>query len=164
MTTVTHLPVAAEAGVNPTTFLLPALMLVFMLFLVFRGRKAQQQAAERRSRMSAGDRVMSSSGLFGTVVSKDETAQTALVEIAPGTRVTMHLGALNPAPQTSDAGVSAAESRRAGNENLLDAGQTAEPGRSAHGDRLDRDGRGVQEDTFGTASSEGREDGLEGRR
>lgn len=156
MTTVTHLPVAAEAGMNPTTFLLPALMLVFMLFLVFRGRKAQQQAAERRSRMSAGDRVMSSSGLFGTVVSKDEAAQTAVVEIAPNTRVTMHLGALNPAPQAAAGSVVDAERPAEADapeaRPVVDAERPAEEGRPAADGHL------------GAGEAERREDGLEGRR
>ncbi len=48
-----------------------------------RNQQALQQAAE------IGDEVLTTSGIFGTIVDEDEDEGTVTVEIAPGTRVKM---------------------------------------------------------------------------
>jgi preprotein translocase subunit YajC len=68
--------------------LLPMLLLfgllgVMMYFMSRRQRRAQEQQASLQNSLSAGDRVMTTSGLYGTVVDADDTA-TITIEIAPG--------------------------------------------------------------------------------
>ena len=48
-----------------------------------RGQQALQQSAE------VGDEVLTTSGMFGTIVDEDEAKGTVTVEIAAGTRVKM---------------------------------------------------------------------------
>jgi preprotein translocase subunit YajC len=48
-----------------------------------RNQQALQQAAE------VGDEVLTTSGMFGTIVDEDEEEGTVTVEIAPGTQVKM---------------------------------------------------------------------------
>jgi preprotein translocase subunit YajC len=68
--------------------LLPMLLLfgllgVMMYFMSRRQRRAQEQQSSLQNSLSAGDRVMTTSGLYGTVVDADDTA-TITIEIAPG--------------------------------------------------------------------------------
>jgi preprotein translocase subunit YajC len=48
-----------------------------------RQQQAVQQAAE------VGDEVLTTSGIFGTIVDEDEEEGTVTLEIAPGTRIRM---------------------------------------------------------------------------
>jgi len=72
--------------------LLPLLLMfgllgVMMYFMTRRQRRAQEQQAQLQNSLTVGDRVMTTSGLHGTVVdSSDET--TVELEIAPGVRTT----------------------------------------------------------------------------
>ncbi|HEU5472857.1 MAG TPA: preprotein translocase subunit YajC [Actinophytocola sp.] len=72
--------------------LLPLLLLFGMLglmmyFMSRRQRRAMQQQQELQSSLNVGDRVMTTSGLYGTVidVSDDSTIE---IEIAPGVETT----------------------------------------------------------------------------
>lgn len=58
---------------NSSTFLLifMGLAIVAMLFMSSRARKRQAAAGEFRSTLHAGQRVMTTSGMFGTVVAVD---------------------------------------------------------------------------------------------
>ncbi|RJQ78168.1 preprotein translocase subunit YajC [Pseudonocardiaceae bacterium YIM PH 21723] len=62
-----------------------ALIAAFVLMIFFTGRKqrkAMAQQQELQNSLTAGDRVMTSSGLYGTVVETDE--DTIDIEIADG--------------------------------------------------------------------------------
>jgi preprotein translocase subunit YajC len=68
--------------------LLPMLLLfgllgVMMFFMSRRQRRAQEQQLSLQNSLSVGDRVMTTSGLYGTVTDADDTA-TLTIEIAPG--------------------------------------------------------------------------------
>ena len=56
---------------------------VMMYFMTRRQRRAQQQQQELQNSLSVGDRVMTTSGLYGTVLDADDSA-TITIEIAPG--------------------------------------------------------------------------------
>ena len=56
---------------------------VMMYFMTRRQRRAQQQQQDLQSSLSVGDRVMTTSGLYGTVTDADDGA-TISIEIAPG--------------------------------------------------------------------------------
>ncbi|MCA1656056.1 MAG: preprotein translocase subunit YajC [Pseudonocardiaceae bacterium] len=67
--------------------LLPMLLLfgllgVMMYFMSRRQRRAQEQQQALQNSLAVGDRVMTTSGLYGTVTDTDDT--TITIEIAPG--------------------------------------------------------------------------------
>ncbi len=68
------------------------LILVGYLLLIRPARKRARATAELQSALSPGDEVMLSSGLFATVV--DVADEVATVELAPGTVVRVHRGAV----------------------------------------------------------------------
>ncbi len=73
---------------------LPLVLLVFVgyLLLIRPARKRARATADLQSALSPGDEVMLSSGLFATVV--DVQDEIASVELAPGTVVRVHRGAV----------------------------------------------------------------------
>jgi preprotein translocase subunit YajC len=84
-------------------YLLP-LALLFALF-VFGQRKRRQQAAleaERIGQIGFGDDVMTTSGLYGTVVGRNDADGTAQLAIAPGVEVKWALAALRDAKSLPD--------------------------------------------------------------
>lgn len=92
------LQAAGEGGAGGSNFLLLGLMLVVVVvFLVLpmrRQKKARQQMQERQQAMTPGTRVMTQFGVFGTIVSVDREANRAVIEVAPKTEITVHLGAV----------------------------------------------------------------------
>ena len=71
-----------------TTFALIALMAVAFYFLILRPQKKRQQAQQKTmSSITPGARVMTGSGVFGTVVSVGE--KQIVVEISPGVNLTL---------------------------------------------------------------------------
>jgi len=80
---------AQEQSGNPLTFLI-FLLPLGLLFFMMRSQKrkvAQQQSLQRAA--DVGDEILTTSGMFGTIVDEDEDADTVTVEIAPGTRIKM---------------------------------------------------------------------------
>jgi len=72
--------------------LLPLLLLfgllgLMMYFMSRRQRRAAQQQQELQSSLNLGDRVMTTSGLYGTVIDISDDA-TIELEIAPGVETT----------------------------------------------------------------------------
>ena len=72
-------------------FLVPIGLLFFMMRNQ-RKRMAEQQTVQQG--VEVGDEVLTSSGMFGTVVDIDPDDDTIWVEIAPGTRVHMVRGGI----------------------------------------------------------------------
>jgi preprotein translocase subunit YajC len=69
---------------------LPVLMLVGFYFLLIRPQRSRQRAQQALlSALEVGDDVMTTGGIFGTIVDIDEDEGVLTVEIAPGTRVRM---------------------------------------------------------------------------
>jgi preprotein translocase subunit YajC len=56
---------------------------VMMYFMTRRQRRAQQQQSALQNSLEVGDRVMTTSGLYGTIADSDD-ATTVTLEIAPG--------------------------------------------------------------------------------
>jgi preprotein translocase subunit YajC len=72
--------------------LLPLLLLfgllgLMMFFMSRRQRRAVQQQQELQSSLAVGDRVMTTSGLYGTITNTSDDA-TIDLEIAPGVETT----------------------------------------------------------------------------
>ncbi|GGC82505.1 hypothetical protein GCM10011512_06540 [Tersicoccus solisilvae] len=96
-------------------FLIMLVVLIFLIFTMFRrNKKAQTEAQERKSSMAPGQQVMTSYGLFGTVVSVDAPENKVVLELSPGNTATVHLQSvtkiIDPAETsaTADAGATAA--------------------------------------------------------
>ena len=67
-------------------FLLPLGLLFFLMRS--QKRRAQQQQVLQQS-AEVGDEILTTAGIFGTIVDEDEDEGTVEVEIAPGTRIKM---------------------------------------------------------------------------
>lgn len=110
-----------QAATGGTGWFLPVMLVVMVLLLwlpMRRQKKAQAQMKAKQSTMGPGTRVMTSFGLYGTVVEIDRDENRAVLEVAPGTRVTVHLQTVNtvidepaaatPAPVSEDGTATAA--------------------------------------------------------
>jgi preprotein translocase subunit YajC len=87
---VTHLAVASKASKgNPAyTFLILAVLIGLFYFLIMRPqRNRQRKAMQTQSQVMPGQRVRTTAGMYGTVVSGDD--RDVVIEIAPGVHVTM---------------------------------------------------------------------------
>jgi preprotein translocase subunit YajC len=72
-------------------------MLVVVGLLVFSARARRRQAhveVERSQRIGVGSEVMTTSGLYGTVVARNDDDDTVIMSIAPGVEVKWALAAL----------------------------------------------------------------------
>lgn len=74
-------------------FLTIALVAVFavMIFFMFRNsRKRRRDQEEMQAKLVPGVEVMTSHGIFGTIVSIDDEKNEAILETTPGTRLRLH--------------------------------------------------------------------------
>lgn len=77
-------------------YLLFALMFAIVYFVWLRpASREQKQQAEMLKNLKRGDRVLTRSGIFGTVA--DKTEKTVTIEIAPKVKVEMLLSAIGKA-------------------------------------------------------------------
>jgi len=84
---------AADGGLFGGNFLTIAMvvLLVVLVFFMWRSsRKRKADAQKLQSAMVPGVEVMTSFGLFGTLVSVDDVASTAELEVSPGNIVKVH--------------------------------------------------------------------------
>ena len=67
--------------------LVPLLVLAafFVIFMVLPQRRQMQAVAAMQSRLTVGDDVITTSGIYGRIVALDD--EVAEIEIAPGTRI-----------------------------------------------------------------------------
>ena len=79
----------SSSGGSPI-FLLLILGMPVLLWIMMRNqkRKVQQQQSLQRA-AQVGDEIMTTAGIFGTIVDEDEDEDTVIVEIAPGTQIKM---------------------------------------------------------------------------
>jgi preprotein translocase subunit YajC len=77
-------------GGSLITLAFPVLMIVGFYFLLIRPQRNRQKAQQALlSTLEVGDEVMTTGGIFGTIIEIDEDEGVLTVEIAPGTRVRM---------------------------------------------------------------------------
>lgn len=80
---------AAQQGSNPYSGII-MLVIMFAIFYFLLIRPQQRRARAQRELLSSvevGDEVVTTSGMFGTVIDIDEEDDILTLEIAPGTRV-----------------------------------------------------------------------------
>jgi preprotein translocase subunit YajC len=89
-------------GLGPLGSMLPFLLIlvVMMLFLPLFSKK-ERTRQKRVQALKKHDRVVTSGGLYGTVISMDE--QTATLEVAKGVRLTFKRSSIYDIDRESDA-------------------------------------------------------------
>jgi preprotein translocase subunit YajC len=80
-------------GFNPLLIMMIGLGVVMFIMMRSQKRKIAQQRDVQES-AEVGDEIMTTSGIFGTIVDEDEDEGTVVVEIAPGTRIKMLRGGI----------------------------------------------------------------------
>lgn len=70
-------------------------LLIFSMFR--RSKKAQQQQQKLHQSLGPGVEVMTTMGLFGTILSVDKDENKAVIELSPGNTATVHLQAIGKA-------------------------------------------------------------------
>jgi preprotein translocase subunit YajC len=107
-------------------------LLIFSMFR--RSKKAQQQQRELHNTLGPGVEVMTTMGLFGTILSVDKDQNKAVIELSPGTTATVHLQAIGKAvePAAPAAGAPADETPVVPDSpaGLEDRGTESEPERA----------------------------------
>lgn len=82
-------PAPAKTGGSSSTFFIVLIVLfaAFYLLMIRPQRNRQRRAMQTQNQVSPGQRIRTTAGLYGTVVSGDD--RDIVVEIAPGVHVTM---------------------------------------------------------------------------
>lgn len=107
---------AATGGFNPMMIIL-VLMVVLMIFMMFRNKKKAAAAQEEKAtKLVPGAEVMTTAGLFATVVSVDSEKNRVVLEVSPGNHQTYDARAISqfieePAPVVADSPADAAAAR-----------------------------------------------------
>lgn len=80
----------SSSGSSLISLALPLLMIVGFYFLLIRPQRSRQRAQQSLlASLEVGDEVMTTGGIFGSIIEIDEDEGVVTVEIAPGTRVRM---------------------------------------------------------------------------
>jgi len=95
--------------------ILVAILLVVMFFISSRTRKQQREAAEFRNNLVVGTKVMTASGMIGTVIDVDDSTDQVTIESFPGSPTTWLRAAISkkidePVADDADFGDAADES------------------------------------------------------
>ncbi|MHA7294450.1 preprotein translocase subunit YajC [Arthrobacter sp. HLT1-21] len=94
---------AQDPGFDIFNLLLPLALGVLIFMMFRRQRKTQKTIKEQRTQMVPGTEVMTNFGLFGTVISLDEEANKALLQLGPGATATVHMQTLTKVVQPEPA-------------------------------------------------------------
>ena len=80
----------SSSGGGSPIFLLLILGMPVLLWIMMRNQKRKMQQQQDLQRAAeVGDEILTTAGIFGTIVDEDEDEGTVIVEIAPGIRVKM---------------------------------------------------------------------------
>lgn len=72
------------------TLTMLAVLAVLVFFMFRNGRKRKRDLEALQSTMVPGAKIMTSSGIYGTIAAIDEEENTVSLEIAPGTVIDVH--------------------------------------------------------------------------
>ena len=75
---------------DPFTIIMLAVLAVLIFFMFRNSRKRQADARELQSKVTAGAKVMTNFGVYGTILSIDDDENQVLLETSPGTVLTVH--------------------------------------------------------------------------
>jgi len=112
-------------GFNPMLIILIVLF-ALMIFMMFRNKKKAAAAQEeKKAQLVPGAEIMTTAGIYGTVLSVNTETNRVEVQVAPGQVITFDVRAISQfvtaadeAPSESPADAAAAENQ--GNESRLD--------------------------------------------
>lgn len=99
---------AADAAKSSGSSFLPLLIIIvlfglFYVTIIRPQRNKQRRAAQTQNQVMPGQRVRTTAGIYGTVVSGDD--RDVVVEIAPGVQITMlRRGIMDVVPEDDQAG------------------------------------------------------------
>jgi preprotein translocase subunit YajC len=79
----------AQTQSSGLSLLLPLLLVVPFFLMIRSQRKRTRQQQMLQQSVEVGDEIMTTSGIFGTIVDEDEDEGTIMLEIAPGTTIKM---------------------------------------------------------------------------
>ncbi|WP_404285268.1 preprotein translocase subunit YajC [Glutamicibacter arilaitensis] len=85
---------AAGGGFNPSIILMVALFAVLIIMMIRGRKKVSKQQEALKTKSVPGAKVMTNSGIFGTIISIDEQDRV-LVEVANGVVLTLHRQAIS---------------------------------------------------------------------
>jgi preprotein translocase subunit YajC len=109
-----------------STLIFIALLVLAFYFLILRPQRKRQQAAQQTmNALSAGDRVMLASGLFGTVLSVG--SKQVVLEISPGAELTVLKQAISRIVTAEDEDNLVEEEELDSEELVAEDAATAEP-------------------------------------
>jgi preprotein translocase subunit YajC len=76
-----------------------------LLFFLMRSQKRKMQAQQAlQQQADVGDEVITTAGIYGTIVEADDDEGTIVLEIAPGTRIKMLRGGISRRLMDEDEG------------------------------------------------------------
>ncbi len=143
---------------DPLTIGMLAVLAVLMFFMFRNSRKRKADQEALRSQIVPGAEVMTNFGLYGTLISIDETSKVAELEVAPGNIVRVHSqtiakvvsdeGGVTGEPRSVEEAMAIAnrEAEERESSNLADA-SPAELAEPEFGERIDSDAKPVDEPT-----------------
>jgi len=97
---------------DPLSLALIAIAGVLIVFMFISSRRRRRDAEVLRAKIVPGVEVMTSQGIYGTLISVDEEKNEAIIETTPGTRLRVHSQTIAKAidePETADDAVEEAE-------------------------------------------------------
>lgn len=75
---------------DPLTIIMLVVLALLIIFMFRNSKKRQKTAAELREKIVPGVEVMTTQGVYGTLLSIDEDTNQILVESTPGTVLRLH--------------------------------------------------------------------------
>ncbi len=80
----------------PMIVMMVAMFAIVYFFMIRPQNKKQKEIQKFRSALAVGQDVITIGGIYGTVKSIDETANTVTLEVATGVKITVTTSAINP--------------------------------------------------------------------
>jgi preprotein translocase subunit YajC len=88
---------------DPLSLALIAIAAVLIVFMFISSRRRRRDAEATRAKIVPGAEVMTSQGIYGTLVSIDEEKNEAIIETTPGTKLRVHSQTIAKVVETTDA-------------------------------------------------------------
>lgn len=83
-----------EGGSSPFMLIMLAVLALLFFMMIRRSRKAIKTQQEQRASLEAGQQVMTTFGLYGTITEIDHDDNKVTMELSPGHYATVHLQAV----------------------------------------------------------------------
>jgi preprotein translocase subunit YajC len=76
--------------IDPLTIMMLAVLALMVVFMIRNSRKQKADRESLTAKVVKGANVMTSSGIFGKIVSLDEDSNEIVLETMPGTKLRLH--------------------------------------------------------------------------